>query len=113
MRLKACAIVKVYFYFLRSDKLGDSSENQELKTILENAWHDLSSILTAVEVYTADLKEALPVLRESYQAAVSHNLLDNKQMDFDKIIDIESMLTEVPGRIQDIFKDLERKISNT
>ena len=68
--------------------MGDSSANQELKTIIENAWHDLSSILTAVEVYTADLKEALPPLRESYQAAVSHNLLDNKQMDFDKIIDI-------------------------
>ena len=103
---------KSILLLFRGDKLGDSSANQELKTIIENAWHNLSSILTAVEVYTADLKEALPVLKESYQAAVSHNLLDNKQMDFDKIIDIASMLREVPERIQDIFKDLEHKISN-
>ena len=92
--------------------MGDSSANQELKTVFENAWHDLGSILTAVEVYTANLKEVLPVLRESYQAAVSHNLLDNKQIDLNKIMDIESILTEAPGRIQDTFKDLEHKISD-
>ena len=92
--------------------MSDSSANQELKTVFENAWHDLGSILTALEVYTANLKEALPVLRESYQTAVSHNLLDNKQIDLNKIMGIESILTEVPERIQEAFKYLEHKISN-
>lgn len=92
--------------------MSDSSTNQELKSVFENAWHDLGSILTAVEVYTANLKEVLPILRENYQAAVSHNLLDNKQIDLDNIMDMASVLTEAPERIRDIFKDLERKISD-
>lgn len=92
--------------------MSDSSTNQELKTVFENAWHDLSSILTAVEVDATNLKEVLPVLRESYQAAVSHNLLDNKQIYLDNIMDMASVLTEAPERIRDIFKNLEHKISN-
>ena len=87
--------------------MSDSFTRRELKPILENTSHDLDSILVALKNCTADLKEVLPILRESYQTALSHNLLGNKQVDLDKIKGIEPTLTELIEHIQDTFKSLD------